>query len=228
MTHPLRTLTIITVVVLLYYMTLQQRGKPFIKGMIPWNKGIKSDPLSICKMRDKIIEQYRNGRNPWNKGKKTGLIPKTAFKDGHHLGLKPRIEYKCDYCKKTILVEAWKFQAYDHHFCSKTCNAHFRTGEISANWKGGIKTERQKERDCIEYKIWRKAVFARDNYTCQKCHQIGGNIHAHHIKPFNDYPKLRMDINNGITFCAKCHRHTHTILSSNKKITKMANFRQTN
>ena len=27
-----------------------------------------------------------------------------------------------------------------------------------------------------QYEIWRKSVFERDGYTCQKCHQLGGDF----------------------------------------------------
>ncbi len=53
---------------------------------------------------------------------------------------------------------------------------------------------------------WRKAVFERDNYTCQKCNKRGGNLEAHHKKPWADFPKLRYVIANGITYCYPCHK----------------------
>lgn len=64
-------------------------------------------------------------------------------------------------------------------------------------------------RRSTEYKEWRKAVFARDDYTCQHCGARGVKINAHHIKPFAWYPDLRTDVNNGITLCVKCHKAVH-------------------
>ena len=58
-------------------------------------------------------------------------------------------------------------------------------------------------------KAWRKAVFERDSYKCQKCGKIGGKLNAHHIKPFSLYPDLRFDIDNGITLCKECHIELH-------------------
>lgn len=60
-----------------------------------------------------------------------------------------------------------------------------------------------------EYKSWRKAVFERDNYTCQICGQRGGKLNAHHVSRYAKSPGLRTDINNGITLCEQCHKELH-------------------
>lgn len=64
-------------------------------------------------------------------------------------------------------------------------------------------------RNSSAYTNWRKAVFDRDEYTCQICGQKGGKLNAHHIKQFAYFPELRLDINNGITLCEECHRKVH-------------------
>ena len=82
-------------------------------------------------------------------------------------------------------------------------------GEKCSNWKGGISPENKRIRRSIEFRLWRKAVFARDNWTCQKYGIRGGELHPHHIKNFAEYPKLRFAIDNGITFSEKAHREFH-------------------
>ena len=86
------------------------------------------------------------------------------------------------------------------------------TGEKSSNWKGGITSEHLKIRSSIEFRLWREAVFARDNFTCQKCgDNKGHNLNSHHIQNFSQYPELRTSIENGITFCRNCHKEFHKI-----------------
>lgn len=66
-------------------------------------------------------------------------------------------------------------------------------------------SEDSRIRNSSEYKEWRNNVFSRDDYTCQKCGKKGGNLNAHHIYNYSQFPNLRFDINNGITLCEDCH-----------------------
>lgn len=81
-------------------------------------------------------------------------------------------------------------------------------GEKCYFWKGGVTKENDKERKGLKFRLWREAVFKRDNWTCQDCGQRGGKLHPHHIKPFSEFINLRYDINNGQTLCRECHKKT--------------------
>ena len=83
-----------------------------------------------------------------------------------------------------------------------------KRGDKTHLWKGGISKETRTIRanimSSIEYKLWRTAVFKRDNWTCVWC-GFKGYVEADHIKPFALYPELRFAIDNGRTLCRPCH-----------------------
>lgn len=91
------------------------------------------------------------------------------------------------------------------------------SGENNCNWKGEDAIYSRKERHTEEYRSWRKAVFSRDLYTCQKCgiksakgiHSV--SLAAHHILNWKTHEDLRYDINNGVTLCIDCHKQFHSL-----------------
>jgi len=95
-----------------------------------------------------------------------------------------------------------------------------KEGKNNPGWKGGITPENKKIWRSIEMRLWREAVFARDNWTCQKCKEKGGKLQSHHIQNFAQYPELRFAIDNGITFCMNCHILFHKIFGRKNNIKK--------
>ena len=98
-----------------------------------------------------------------------------------------------------------------------------RMGDKNPMWKGGISYLDRDPRYTFEYKEWRRNVFKRDNYTCKECGAKSSKgkytyLTAHHIKEFGKHPKLRHDVNNGITLCLQCHsqRTGHEMLKNCK------------
>lgn len=82
-------------------------------------------------------------------------------------------------------------------------------GPLNPRWKGGLTEKNQLIRHSKEYNDWRKAVYRRDNWTCQKCFMKIKETIAHHIKNFRIYVPLRFDVDNGVTLCRSCHKKVH-------------------
>ena len=87
--------------------------------------------------------------------------------------------------------------------------AHFQKGEKHPNYKGNNIRFRGQKANQYEYKKWRKDVFTRDDYTCQKCGVKATRLNAHHIREWAKFPEERFNIDNGITLCEPCHANAH-------------------
>ncbi len=170
--------------------------------------------------------QFRKGHNPWNKGKKWSQeIKEKISKSVKILWQNP--EYK------RHMSEIHKGQVSSmkgkHHSketkeriskqligrrlseATKKKIGEVERGERHWNWKGGITPINIKIRTGPETKKWRNSVFARDDWTCQKCGKRGIELRAHHILIFSQHPELKFTINNGITLCKSCHNKFHKI-----------------
>lgn len=84
------------------------------------------------------------------------------------------------------------------------------SGSLAPNWRGGVTPINKLIRNSPEYIAWREAVFKRDGWKCRMCPQVGGKLHAHHIKSFSHHKKSRFDVANGLTLCISCHKKTET------------------
>ena len=85
-------------------------------------------------------------------------------------------------------------------------------GPLSPSWKSELtEEERLATRNIHGYSEWRTAVYERDNYTCQKCGNIGGVLNSHHIEGYSSYKNKRTLLSNGITLCKDCHRNYHHV-----------------
>lgn len=154
-------------------------------------------------------------------------------------------EKNCVVCDKLFRVWKAKLKIGKGTCCSKKCaairmkttsylinrteeqkqneikkGAKNRSGDKSHLWRGGITPEIKKIRNSNETKLWRKACFERDNYTCQATGEWGGKLVVHHINNFADFPELRTSISNGITLTDVAHREFH------KKYGKRNNTRE--
>ena len=62
------------------------------------------------------------------------------------------------------------------------------------------------DRDDPRVRRWTRAVLSKGRCECCGSKE---NLEAHHIVKWSDYPKGRIDINNGMCLCHKCHTEEH-------------------
>lgn len=147
----------------------------------------------------------QKGAKPWNTGKRCPQFDGNTrgFKKGqkpHNAGTARPKPICLDCPKNPVSIYAKRCQE---------CSYKHRRGENVYNWKGGIG---QPFRKTGAYNKWRKAVYKRDNYTCQECffvsYEKSKELDAHHIIPHRLNPDLIFEVNNGITLCKDCHNKT--------------------
>lgn len=121
-----------------------------------------------------------------------------------------------------------QLQTPNHFWRGRTKPSEWRakiSGKNHPRWKGGVSILMNGIRKALEYKQMRKAVYERDDYTCQKCGIRGGLLHPHHIvKELNwlvssynitsfdvlrEYANEIFDIVYCVTIHEKCHKPLH-------------------
>ena len=187
----------------------------------PWSKDAK-EKMSLAKKGKK----YPNRKKPplFSKEHKQKISEATRGEKNPMYGRK----FKHTLEARAKIREAGKGRVFSEETRKKIGDVkrgkpNFKLrGENAPNWKGGITPINRAIRTCLEYKLWRKSVFERDNYQCiwgGKEH--GSKLNADHIKPFALFPELRFAIDNGRTLCEDCHRKTDTFgYKNNTKIIK--------
>lgn len=111
----------------------------------------------------------------------------------------------CEHCGGRFLVTAARARGAARrgaiaHYCSRRCM--------------GLAARQRSLNDPLRfgptYREWRRAVYQRDGYVCQHCTgPRGGDLIAHHIKSWTQFPALRFDVGNGVTLCRPCHARAH-------------------
>jgi len=178
------------------------------------------DRLNEFKILKKGNHLFAKGNKPWNNNKLGCFTDETLKKMsesriGRFCGENSscwveKVQCRCNWCDMIFWINPGIINNGGGKYCSSECGySHMsiiNSGENHWNWQGGV-SRRYGVNGTI--KKWRQQVFKRDNWTCQECGKIGGNLCAHHIKFWYKYPDFRFDINNGQTLCKQCHLEYH-------------------
>lgn len=129
---------------------------------------------------------------------------------------KERWEYDEEYRQKVtevnkeIMISKWKDEEYRE--------AH--SGENNPSYNPNLTDEdRERVRHIDGYEEWCYKVKEQANFTCDICKERGGRLHSHHLYGYHWFKEGRVDINNGVCLCDKCHKEFHHVYG-NKDNTK--------
>jgi predicted nucleic acid-binding Zn ribbon protein len=130
-----------------------------------------------------IGNKYRLGKTPWNKGK-------TGIQVAWNKGLKK---------------------------CLNTGKTHIKKGQhLSVKTEFGNKPAWNKNkvfniysRGNGNYQKFRKEILERDKFQCVNC-GVESKV-VHHIKKVKLFPNLKLDKDNAITLCSRCHGRIHRL-----------------
>jgi hypothetical protein len=127
---------------------------------------------------------------------------------------------KCSECNE-VSERVALYKEWGKLLCGKHYNQMKRFGRIVWIERHAITPLTRRIRHCSKNIAWRKAVYKRDDYTCQICGARGRYLEADHypvtfseIFHTNDIKTLEeaiaceafWDISNGRTLCKTCHR----------------------
>jgi hypothetical protein len=181
------------------------------KGANEIAKDIGRDPKRVWEwIRDYGIPTRKRGSDP-NQHFKKGQ--ESAFKGKHHT----------ESAKKKLSLAQSKNSAWRGKFGKE----HPRYGLKPKCYKGGISPERQSVYGSREWKDAVKAVWKRDNATCQNCGKHKSNhrdidFDIHHIVSFAN-KELRCEPSNLVLLCEPCHYWVHSSKNTEKKFIKEIN-----
>ncbi|MFC8688171.1 HNH endonuclease [Brevibacillus porteri] len=182
--------------------------------------GIQETTFELLKYSNSGCKKCSNERRANAKRRSFSIIATEFEKKNYQLvetqykNDKTPMAYICNTHPKLIQYVTMDCLTYNNHNCT-FCHSESMSGENNPFWKGTT-SEDNRFRKSIEYKLWRKSVFERDNYSCQACCSYGGSLHAHHIENYSSNPEKRTMLENGITLCEDCH-----------DVTKLGSFHNT-
>lgn len=175
------------------------------------NQSRKNKPCSKCFHNSpKMVQAKKNQNKIKSQETKQKMRENHWSKNGHESPFKGQHHSKK---AKKLIANATEqfFQKTDKLTIEKikikeSCT---KRGIPIEDFNGFSAPEGTRIRQSAEGKAWSYDVLAKANFTCVKCNERGGKLHAHHLNSFNSHPEQRFDLNNGACLCETCHSSFH-------------------
>ena len=171
------------------------------KGIKTWNSGTGEKKVYVCSICKKQFSDYVcNKRKVCSR--KCRVKYMSLVMKGHEVSQTTR-----DKIRKARIGRRYKIKDTSNmgHTAWNKGLKGFMAGEKNSNWKNGISVNVHSTKE-PKYREWRMKVYVRDKFKCRllskKCK---GQLQAHHIKRWAEYPELRYEVNNGIALCLAHH-----------------------
>lgn len=84
-------------------------------------------------------------------------------------------------------------------------SSNFQPGPAHPNYIDGTRSRRT-----FADQQWYKAVLAAADFVCDITGRRGGNMSAHHLYSYADYPDRRLDLSNGVCIQHELHELFHS------------------
>jgi len=120
-------------------------------------------------------------------------------------------ELECEYCGDTNLVQPYRDDMTERHFCDHNCYGEW----LSANRSGEehpMYIDGGEDYYGTKWEKIAKQVRERDNYQCRACGALQDNLDrdldVHHIIPFREFESAKEahQQSNLVSLCRSCHQ----------------------
>jgi len=129
--------------------------------------------------------------------------------------------FLCCICDTEVFTQPAQIKYRSRKTCSRACRSVLLRKRAEDRRVALGYTKHQLDRLARyspEAERWRKAVFKRDDFTCQVCGLRGAYLEADHILPWAYFSDLRFELTNGRTLCRPCHDKTKISAKKMKEI----------
>ena len=119
------------------------------------------------------------------------------------------ITYSKEESAKTYYV--WNKGKTGYNLRPRTVEERKRQSDIakarreSHNWYRGGNSHKREPLNETDSRLFRE----QNNFTCQRCSQVGGVLDIHHKIPVSERPDLTHDVSNWELLCRSCHKEHH-------------------